>query len=1127
MELKPTSDQSYLDKLEFNPKLKKMWLSFFVYRFRVIALIIALVSVWGIYSFTKLPRESNPEVKIPIAVVSTIFPGAAPADVEELVTKKVETKISGISGIDTLTSYSANSVSSVMVQFDADLDVDDSMRKVRDAVSNIENDLPDDADNPTVTEVSLDDSPILSVAISGDYNGFTLYDYAQDIKDELEKIPEIREVNIAGGDRREIEINYSPQSLNYYGITVSQANNAIAAANINIPSGNFDGEVYVYPVRVDARIYNAQELQDLPIGIVSETQVFLKDIASVKETAIEKTKISRISSNGQNPGDAVTISIVKRTGGNIIETVRQAKEILQKFTQEIPGLQYSVTYDEAKYIQEDFDRLTHDFILTLCLVMGVLFLLIGLKEALVAGLAIPLVFFITFGIMDATGITLNFLSLFSLLLSLGLIVDDAIVVVSATKQYMRTGKFTPEEAVLLVLNDFKIVLTTTTLTTVWAFLPLLFATGIMGQFLKSIPITVSVTLLASLVIALTVNHPMAAILERVRLTKNFFFFYCASLIGLAAVLIFQKNIFVQIGGIIVLLAAGLMVYWYEKGGKIALEKNRRLVQIEEKDDEAIKQKMRGQEPESKKNFSQRLLGGIVNLNAALPLYEKYLSRLVNDAKSRKLFFSAIAMLFAAAVSLPLTGILKSEFFPADDFGYMYVNIETPAGYKLSQTEAVAEKIEEKLLQYEEIDNFSTTIGAAVSTSSLNGASGNASSNKASITINLIDESRRELKSYELEDIMRKDLAAIPNAKVTILGLRGGPPSGSAFQAEISGEDTERLEKIAGDLEPILRSVPGTVNVAVSLKKAVPQYTFKLDQVKLAQNNLTAAYVGSIMRTAISGTEVTTILRDNEDIKVVAQFDPALIPDLASVQNLQVTNAAGKSVYLKDVAEISLDPSVESIMRIDQKRTVTLTGDITTETTSDEVLAEFKKLAAGYRLPEGYEINYGGANEMSAESVQSIIAAMWVALILIVATMVIQFNSFTKTLIVLITLPLALIGVFFGLALLGIPLSFPGLIGILALFGIVVKNAIILMDKISLNLDNGIGFREAIIDAGKSRFEAIFITSFCTIIGIIPITLSSATWEALGAAIICGLSVSSFFTLFMVPALFAAFVKQPD
>lgn len=1127
MELKPTSDQSYLDKLEFNPKLKKMWLSFFVYRFRVIALIIALVSVWGIYSFTKLPRESNPEVKIPIAVVSTIFPGAAPADVEELVTKKVETKISGISGIDTLTSYSANSVSSVMVQFDADLDVDDSMRKVRDAVSNIENDLPDDADNPTVTEVSLDDSPILSVAISGDYNGFTLYDYAQDIKDELEKIPEIREVNIAGGDRREIEINYSPQSLNYYGITVSQANNAIAAANINIPSGNFDGEVYVYPVRVDARIYNAQELQDLPIGIVSETQVFLKDIASVKETAIEKTKISRISSNGQNPGDAVTISIVKRTGGNIIETVRQAKEILQKFTQEIPGLQYSVTYDEAKYIQEDFDRLTHDFILTLCLVMGVLFLLIGLKEALVAGLAIPLVFFITFGIMDATGITLNFLSLFSLLLSLGLIVDDAIVVVSATKQYMRTGKFTPEEAVLLVLNDFKIVLTTTTLTTVWAFLPLLFATGIMGQFLKSIPITVSVTLLASLVIALTVNHPMAAILERVRLTKNFFFFYCASLIGLAAVLIFQKNIFVQIGGIIVLLAAGLMVYWYEKGGKIALEKNRRLVQIEEKDDEAIKQKMRGQEPESKKNFSQRLLGGIVNLNAALPLYEKYLSRLVNDAKSRKLFFSAIAMLFAAAVSLPLTGILKSEFFPADDFGYMYVNIETPAGYKLSQTEAVAEKIEEKLLQYEEIDNFSTTIGAAVSTSSLNGASGNASSNKASITINLIDESRRELKSYELEDIMRKDLAAIPNAKVTILGLRGGPPSGSAFQAEISGEDTERLEKIAGDLEPILRSVPGTVNVAVSLKEAVPQYTFKLDQVKLAQNNLTAAYVGSIMRTAISGTEVTTILRDNEDIKVVAQFDPALIPDLASVQNLQVTNAAGKSVYLKDVAEISLDPSVESIMRIDQKRTVTLTGDITTETTSDEVLAEFKKLAAGYRLPEGYEINYGGANEMSAESVQSIIAAMWVALILIVATMVIQFNSFTKTLIVLITLPLALIGVFFGLALLGIPLSFPGLIGILALFGIVVKNAIILMDKISLNLDNGIGFREAIIDAGKSRFEAIFITSFCTIIGIIPITLSSATWEALGAAIICGLSVSSFFTLFMVPALFAAFVKQPD
>jgi multidrug efflux pump subunit AcrB len=1124
MEHKFSFDQLYLNRLKFDPSLKKMRLSFFVYRFRVIILMIALISVWGLYSFFKLPRESEPEVKIPIAVVSTVFPGAAPTDVEELITKKIETKISGISGIDTITSSSANSISSVVVQFNADQNIDDSIRKVRDAVSNIKNELPDSANDPVVNEVSLDDYPIMSLAISGPYDEFTLYDYAKDIKDELEKIPGVREIGIAGGNQREIKINYSPEKLNYYGISLAQANGAIQAANISVPSGNFDGSVYVYPVRVDGRVYNAQELQNLPVGNVSGSLIFLKDIASVRETSIEKTKISRISSAGQEPQNAVTLSVIKRTGGNIINTADEIEKSLDVFTKNIPGLEYDVIHNEAKFIEEDFNHLTRDFVITLSLVMGVLFLLIGLKEAFVAGLAIPLVFFITFGVMDLTGITLNFLSMFSLLLSLGLIVDDAIVVVSATKQYMRTGKFTPEEAVLLVLNDFKIVLTTTTLTTVWAFLPLLFAGGIMGQFLKSIPITVSVTLIASLAIALMVNHPLAAILERVRLTKNFFFFYCAALVGLAAIMLFQKNIFFAAGGLIILAAAGLLVYWYEKGGKAAIERNGVLVKMEAKNDDLVKEKMRGQENGNAKSISGRLLHGIINLNAILPLYEKYLVKLVDNSRLRKLFFAGITALFAVAAVLPILGVVKSEFFPADDYGFVYINIETPIGYKLSQTDSAVKSVEEKLLKYEEIDNFSTTVGSALSAMSMSGSGG---SNKGSIIVNLIDKSKRSVKSYEFEETLRRDLAGIPNAKVTIVSFRGGPPGGSAFEARISGSNTSELQKIANDLKPMLQAIPGTVNAEISLKDSVPQYTFKLDQTKLAQNGLTAAYAGSILRTAISGTETTTILRDGEDIKVIAQFDPDLIPDLAAVQNLQIASPAGQTVYLKDIADISLDPSVENIRRVDQKRTALLTADITAYTTSEAVLADFEKKIASYKIPDGYEIAYGGATEIYAESVVSIIEAMGLAFVLIIATMVIQFNSFAKTAIVLITVPLALIGVFFGLAFLNIPLSFPGLVGILALFGIVVKNAIILIDKMNLNLSHGINFRDAVIDACKSRFEAIFITSFCTIIGIIPITLSSTTWQALGATIICGLSVSSFFTLFMVPALFISFVKDEN
>lgn len=1103
-----------------------MWLSFFVYRFRVIVLLVALISIWGIYSFLKLPRESNPEVKIPIAVITTVFPGASPADVEELVTKKVESKISGITGIDTMSSSSANSISAVVVQFIPQANLDDSIRKVRDAVANIKSDLPGDANDPQVGQISFDDSPIMTLAISGPYDGFTLYGYAQDIQSELEKIASVRTVNIAGGDQREIEIDYSPQKLIFYGITPDQANGAVAAANVAFPSGNFEGDRYVYPVRVDARFFDAPSLAQIPVGAAAGTPVLLKDVAAVRETAIKKTMLSRISSAGMPPQDAVTLSVVKQTGGNIIKTVDAANTTLAEYVKKIPGLRYDITLDQAKYIRQDFDELTRDFIITVSLVMVVLFLLIGLKEAFVAGLAIPLVFFITFGVMDLSGITLNFLSVFSLLLSLGLIVDDAIVVVSATKQYMRTGKFTPEEAVLLVLNDFKIVLTTTTLTTVWAFLPLLFSTGIIGEFLKSIPITISVTLIASLAIALMVNHPLAAILERVRLTKGFLLFYSAGLFAIAAILILQKNIIFNILGVIVLAALGLIIYWYAKGARDILQKNAQLIELESKDDELIKEKLSRKALPAGESLTQNFLHGVLNLNAALPLYEKYLTALVGDKRIRRWFFAGVILLFAVAVSLPAAGIVKTEFFPADDFGYMYINIEAPTGYKLAQTDRVVKEVEQRLFKYKEIANFSTIIGAEISTSTSNFSSSSSATDKASITINLVDKSRRELKSFRLEEILRQDLANIGDAKVTVVSLRGGPPSGSAFQAQISGDDLNQLQKIAADLKPILQSVPGTVNADISLKESVPEYTFNLNQAKLAQNGLSAAYVGSVLRTAISGAKVTTILRQNQEIDVIAQFDPGQIPDLAAVQNLQIPTPAKTAVYLKDVAAISLNPSVQSIARINQKRTVILTSDITANTTSNEVLAAFqKKLQSDYKLPEGYAIDYGGANQQNAESVQSIISAMGFAFLLIVATLIIQFNSFIMAVIVLMTVPLALIGVFFGLMITGVSLSFPGLIGILALFGIVVKNAIILIDKINLNLRSGIAFAPAIVDAGKARFEAIFITSFCTIIGIIPITLSSVTWQALGISIISGLAVSSFFTLFVIPSLYATFVKE--
>ncbi len=451
----------------------------------------------------------------------------------------------------------------------------------------------------------------------------------------------------------------------------------------------------------------------------------------------------------------------------------------------------------------------------------------------------------------------------------------------------------------------------------------------------------------------------------------------------------------------------------------------------------------------------------------------------------------------------------------------------PSGLDLSQTDLITKKIEQKLLKYPEIVSFSTLVGNPGSRGEGGGATQN-TSNTASLNIQLVDTSLRKITSYDLAAKIRQDLSDIQGATISVSYPSGGPPSGSAFQAQISGDDLQTLDKIAIDLKPILDSIPGVVNSDISLKNAPAQYTFLLDPAKMELYDLNATTVGSTLRTAISGSTVSTVIRGNKTIDVIANFAKDKIPSLEAIQNLQILNTAKQPVYIKDVADIKLVPSVDSITRIDQKRTVLLTSDVSGTTSSNQVVAEFQqKVAERYQLPEGYSISYGGENEQNTQSVTSIIQAMLVAGVLIVSTLVIQFNSFKKAFIVLATLPLALTGVFIGMAITHVSLSFPGLIGILALFGIVVKNAIILIDKINLNIKSKIPFETAVVDAGKSRLEAIFITSFCTIAGIVPITLSNELWRALGSAIIFGLTISSFFTLFIVPVLYISLIGKKE
>ncbi len=1133
-----SSDSKYLERLEFRPELRKMWLYFFVKNFRVVILIILLISAWGVYSFINLPRESNPEIKIPIAIVSTFYPGASPTDVEEFVTKKIETKISGLKGVKTITSNSYNSLSSITVEFNASEDISDATRRLRDKVVEAKPDVSTEAEDSVVSEISLDDTPIWSISITGPYDGFTLRNYADVVKDELEKIPGVREIGVSGGEEHQFEIAYIPRQLLFYGISTTEANQAVLGANVAIPSGNYESSSFVVPIRTDARVETVSEIAAIPVSHNENGSViFLKDIANVTEKGIKKTSYSRFSIGGSEPKNSVTLSLIKRQGSSVLGTVDAAKETADKTIASFPpGITYDVSLNLAAQVRQSFDQLQHDFLLTVLLVIVILFLIVGLKEAFVAGMAIPLVFFITFGVLSQMGITLNFLSSFSLILSLGLLVDDAIVVVSATKQYLNTGKYTPEEAVLLVLNDFKWVLTTTTLATVWAFLPLLFATGIIGQYLKSIPVTISITLLASLLIALMVNHPLAAVLERIRLTRKFFFIIEALLIIFAGLMFYAGGWIETAIGVIAIIIELWLIWWYEKGnktergrmsGKEILKENAELMDKEWKSDDLVKTKLKEQGNRKEHTFAGRLIHGVIHFNQFLPLYERSFRKYILDRKRRRLVLAGVVVLFIASVSLVVTGIVKTEFFPISDQDYIYVDARLPVGTRLGETDVQTQIIEDRLRAYPDITNFATVIGQASPNGGSFGGAGSGSSNRSSITLTLKDKSERSMKSYVLADKIRADLSklSIPGMTIEVAVPAGGPPSGGAFEAHITGEDLNTLRTIVADLRPKLTAIPGVININTSLKDSVPEYTFTLNHAAMEQNYLNAAYVGSVMRTAISGIELTKIIRNEKEFKLIATFDPTTIPTLTSIQNLQILNGRKQPVFLKDVAKIELKPAVDVITRINQKRTILLSAGVDATTNGQEVVTAFQKNTADYQLPGGYIITYGGENEQNAESVLSIIRAMLIALILIIATLVIQFNSFRKAMIVLIPIPLALIGVFWGMAIFGVPLSFPALIGVLALFGIVVKNSIILVDKMNLNIESGIPFEDAIADAGKARLEAIFITSICTIAGILPVTLSDEFWQALGSTMIFGLFLSSFLTLYVVPAIYLIWVKK--
>lgn len=1032
-------------------KRKRTIWSFFIRNYKFTFIIAVSLIIFGFLAIKEMPKESQPEVTIPIGVVVSVFPGASVTDVEELVTNVIEDKVSGLDNVSNITSASKRGISSITVEFEASADIDSMIDDLKNAIDEVKRDLPEDVEDPIVQQVSLDDTPFLTLAVSGPFSLPELKVYADEVKDEIERVPGVSTVQVFGGQERQIEIIVQKEKLQGFGLSLLQVTNAIERSNTDIPIGNIITSDEEFTLRFSGRIESAEDIEHIPVSSVDGVPVFIRDIGTVVDGYTEIAKSVRLSTNHNPSEPAVTIRVFKSSGGDVTKI---ADTILQKIhTLETESFPESITIipieNLAEYIKSDLSNLVSNGIATIVIVTILLAIFLGWKEAILAAISIPLSFLITFIILFYAGYSINFMTLFSLILSLGILVDSTIVINESLHKKMQTAA-TPEDAADEALQELEYPLISGTLTTVFAFVPMLLTGGILGQFIKSIPITVTAVLLSSLFVALGVITTLSVFLAHKVHKKN----------------------------------AGAT-------------KQSKVVQYISKHIEKIKKQ-----------------------------YSIYIHRLLHSPSERKTLKKLIVIAAIIAYALPVTGVLKAELFPSEDQDSFIIDVQKPFGTPLTHTVEVLEDIEKTLYEDERIESFIINGGFSGSLGSSGG--GGEGSHLGYIQVNLKKEGRKE-KSYEIVDEYQKKLSATREERISVTQPGYGPGSAAPVEITIEGKELATLDNIAKHIESILSSIEGTQNVNTSILETNGQFAISVNRGKAAQYGINTADVALTLRNAITGLTATQIQSQGEDVDVIvraalnqnaAQADAnRRITDISDIEGLTIATPKGE-IPLSAVIDITLENSRESIQHEEGKRVVKVSSYLSSGASAGSVFSKIGKELKTVEVPDGYTITMGGEDEDTAQSLQDMFRAMILAVVLIAALLILQFKSFRQSVIILLTIPFALIGVFPGLVLVGLPLSFPGMIGIVALAGIVVNNAIILIDKINQNREAGYTLEDAVADAGVSRFEPIVLTTITTVSGMLPLALTQPIWASLGFAIVFGLLFSTVLTLVIVPLLYS-------
>jgi HAE1 family hydrophobic/amphiphilic exporter-1 len=758
--------------------------------------------------------------------------------------------------------------------------------------------------------------------------------------------------------------------------------------------------------------------------------------------------------------------------------------------------------DSSHLIEDEFGNLTGSFRDTLILVFITFLVFLGIRQALIAVLTIPLTFLVTFTVIHSVGLSLNFLTLFSLLLALGLLVDDTIVVVTGMTSYYRTKKFTPQETGLLVWRDLIVPIWSTTITTSWAFLPLLLSTGIIGEFIKTIPIVVATTLYSSTAIAVLITIPLMILVLKFSMPRRVVVLLKIVSVFLVAFLIlslFKGNPFV----VFILLLSALFAYISIRIRTVLYNKFESFVG--------------GHRIKKTKVFASRFNDRIIDIEHFAEYYKRIIIRILSSKNARKKVLTAVVVFSIFSYLLVPFGFVTNEFFPKSGNDYIYVNLELPSGTNTPEVTRATQSLLDKLRKTKGIEYVSAEIGKGIDAGAQDFRSG---SNVTLFTLSLPSKNERKMDSLTIANNIREELKHIKSeGKVSVVELSGGPPAGAEVQVQLLGDDLATLDGYADKIMLYLQKQPGTINVTKSVNPGTSKLTFVPDPSKLASSGITQDSLGIWLRTFTTGLTFKSVKfgeKDSKDIVFRMNADTQSPEDLS---RLSIPDSDRGYVPLLSLGTLKLDTNPTAITHLDTKRTISVSAGVSKGYSVSKANENLLKYVDGLKLSDGYEYRTGGVNEENQKSVTSILQSMILAGILILATMVIQFRSYRKALIVMLVIPLAVSGVFIVFAITGTPLSFPALIGVLSLFGIVVTHAMFLVDKFNRNLSFGMPFKEAIADGAASRLEPVFIGSFTTIVGLIPISLSNPLWRGLGGAIIAGLSFSGIIMLFFIPVMY--------